>query len=125
MRRMRSMTFACRNIQPHRRGPFAAVGLAAIGRVKMRMGNLAAGLVLGIAMMVAAGGTEAAITGSTSGMSAGDVGSALKRAQVAIDDMAYEEAVDVLTDIVEADPRAADAYNLLGFSYRKIGRAHV
>ena len=34
----------------------------------------------------------------------------------------YESAIPMLMDVVMANPRNADAHNLLGYSYRKLGR---
>ena len=33
----------------------------------------------------------------------------------------YDEAIDLLSDVVKASPKNADAHNLLGFSHRKKG----
>ncbi len=40
----------------------------------------------------------------------------------AVDAGDYERAIALLTRAVKADPRDADSYNLLAFSYRKLGR---
>ncbi len=39
----------------------------------------------------------------------------------AVDAGDYKSAVKLLTKAVEADPKNADGFNLLGFSYRKLG----
>lgn len=43
----------------------------------------------------------------------------LAKAQSSIDSEQYQGAIKTLIAIVESNPRNADAYNLLGFSYRK------
>lgn len=84
----------------------------------MRTSNLAAAVVF--ALLAAISAASAASIGTDSGTSAGEAGSELERAQAAIDDMEYKVAIDILDGLVESNPRVADAYNLLGFSYRKL-----
>jgi len=43
----------------------------------------------------------------------------LAKAQTSIDGEQYNRAIRTLSEIVKTNPRNADAYNLLGFSYRK------
>ena len=43
----------------------------------------------------------------------------LANAQSSIDSEQYRSAIRTLKAIIESNPRNADAYNLLGFSYRK------
>jgi Flp pilus assembly protein TadD len=43
----------------------------------------------------------------------------LAKAQSSIDSEQYRGAIRTLKAIIESNPRNADAYNLLGFSYRK------
>ncbi len=43
----------------------------------------------------------------------------LAKAQSSINSEQYRRAIRTLNDIIKASPRNADAYNLLGFSYRK------
>ncbi len=43
----------------------------------------------------------------------------LAKAETSIESEDYRSAIRTLTDIVSTNPRNADAYNLLGFSYRK------
>lgn len=43
----------------------------------------------------------------------------LAKAEASIDAEQYRTAISTLNDIVRTNPRSADAYNLLGFSYRK------
>ena len=43
----------------------------------------------------------------------------LAKAQSSINDAQYRSAIRTLKDIVTTNPRNANAYNLLGFSYRK------
>ncbi|NNE84008.1 MAG: tetratricopeptide repeat protein, partial [Alphaproteobacteria bacterium] len=44
----------------------------------------------------------------------------LTKARGSIENADYWSAIGVLNNIVASDPRNADAYNLLGFSYRKV-----
>ncbi len=43
----------------------------------------------------------------------------LVKAQSSINDEKYKKAISQLNDIVKVNPRNADVYNLLGYSYRK------
>ena len=84
----------------------ALVGL--VFAIPMREGALAAGF-------GADAGTE---RGGTKG--GGD--SDLMKAAKDIDAQKYEEAISLLQKVIGRDARNADAWNLLGFSNRKIGK---
>lgn len=49
----------------------------------------------------------------------GQVKAELAKAQSSINDKQYRSAIRTLNAIVETNPRIANVYNLLGFSYRK------
>ncbi|MFI4937355.1 MAG: tetratricopeptide repeat protein [Candidatus Berkiellales bacterium] len=46
----------------------------------------------------------------------------VKLAQEFISKKEFDKAVPILTEVVTADPKNADAYNYLGFSYRNLGK---
>ena len=50
---------------------------------------------------------------------------ALATARAEIAAARYDAAVPALLDIISREPRNADALNLLGFSYRKLGQLDV
>lgn len=66
-----------------------------------------------------AGGAYAAGTSTTTELTPVEVRTQLASAEELIRKESYGNAIDVLNDIVETNPREADAYNLLGYSYRK------
>ena len=66
-----------------------------------------------------AGGAHAAGTSTTTELTPVEVRTQLVSAEELIREKNYSDAIGVLNNIVETNPREADAYNLLGYSYRK------
>lgn len=66
-----------------------------------------------------AGGAQAAGTSTTTELTPSEVRTQLASAEGLIRQENYRDAISVLNGIVETNPREADVYNLLGFSYRK------
>ena len=60
-----------------------------------------------------------AVTGDPDPLSSTQVKAELAKAQTSINDARYKSAIKSLNEIIKTNPRNADAYNLLGFSYRK------
>lgn len=58
-------------------------------------------------------------TGEPDPLAPAQVRAQLAKAEASIGREQYRDAIDTLTEIVRTNPRNADAYNLLGFSYRK------
>jgi Flp pilus assembly protein TadD len=86
-------------------------------RVAARVGALA----LAIALAAAATSVDApawAMMGATQPKAS----TALIDGEAAAKAGRYKEAIDLLTTAVQEDPRNADAYNYLGFSYRNLGQ---
>ncbi len=78
--------------------------------------------VLGLALAASlAGGTGALAAGAGGGSSLGR-GDALREARTLISEQRYEEALAELEEVVAADAGNADAWNLVGFSHRKLER---
>ncbi len=73
-----------------------------------------------LAMVIALATSQAWAAGSTSS-STEPVSSDYVAGQKAADAGDYETAVENLKKAVATDPTSADAYNLLGYSYRKLG----
>ncbi len=44
------------------------------------------------------------------------------QAQKFINNKEYDKAISLLEKVVSADPKNADAYNLMGYSYRQLGK---
>ena len=80
-------------------------------------------LALGAALAVAPAAAWAASSGGDSSTTASSskTPTAYDTGKKAADSGDYETAIADLTKAVEADPTNADAYNLLGYSYRKLG----
>ncbi len=105
-------------------GPFQGLGDAQQKRVSaMYSGRLvlACALALGLALLPV--GDVAAFLGSSStSQSTSKPGNAdLKAGRKAIDAGDFKKAIEYLDKVVKADPKSADGYNLLGYSYRKLG----
>lgn len=66
-----------------------------------------------------ASGAFAAGTSTTTELTPVEVRTQLASAEELIRKESYSDAIEVLNGIVETNPREADAYNLLGYSYRK------
>ena len=79
------------------------------------------GLALALGLSTAAG-TGGWAAGAGGGGSSGGGGDALREARSLITDERYEEALAELEEAIAADPDDADAWNLIGFSHRKLGR---
>ena len=74
-----------------------------------------------VASFIALGSSSAfaAGTSTTTELTPTQVKTQLAKAEGLIRAENYDGAINVLKDIVDTNPREADAYNLLGFSYRK------
>ena len=78
--------------------------------------------VLGLALAASfAGATGALAAGAGGGGSARD-GDVLREARTLITEERYEEALAKLEKVITSDEDNADAWNLVGFSYRKLER---
>jgi tetratricopeptide (TPR) repeat protein len=44
-----------------------------------------------------------------------------KKASAKVDAGKYDDAIEILEDIVDDNPKNADAWNLMGYSHRKLG----
>ena len=75
--------------------------------------------VLGVA--ISTGAAHAMGSGSSSNETAATVDPDFTAAQAALQDENFDGAVSLLTKVVDRSPTDADAQNLLGYSYRKIG----
>ena len=60
-----------------------------------------------------------AVSNDPDPLSSTQVKAELAKAQASINGEKYKSAIRTLNDIVKTNPRSADVYNLLGFSYRK------
>ena len=79
-------------------------------------------VLLAMALVITPAAAWAASTGSSSSSSGSSASpSDYDTGKKAADSGDYEAAIASLSKAVEADPTNADAYNLLGFSYRKLG----
>ena len=79
--------------------------------------------VLGLALAASvAGGTGVLAAGAGGGGSSRGGDDALREARTLISEERYEEALARLEEAVAADPDDADAWNLVGFSLRKLER---
>ena len=79
--------------------------------------------VLGLALAASfAGATGALAAGAGSGGSASGGDDALREARTLISEERYEEALAKLEEMITSDDGNADAWNLVGFSYRKLER---
>jgi tetratricopeptide (TPR) repeat protein len=81
---------------------------------------------VGFAWAANSGGGSSSSGDSSSGGSSGGGNSAsaadmYKQASAKVKAGKYESAIDILEDIVDDNPRNADAWNLMGYSYRKLG----
>ena len=70
-------------------------------------------------MVMGSGLAQAAGTDTTTQLTPAEVRAQLANAEGLIRQKNYRDAIEVLNGVVESSPREADAYNLLGFSYRK------
>lgn len=70
-------------------------------------------------MTLGTGGAFAAGTNTTTELTPAEVRAQLASAESLIRQENYRAAIEVLNGVVESSPREADAYNLLGYSYRK------
>ncbi len=81
-------------------------------------GSIATAIVASF-LAFSSGGAFAAGTSTTTELTPAQVKTQLAKAEGLIRAENYDVAINVLKDIVDTNPREADAYNLLGFSYRK------
>lgn len=64
-------------------------------------------------------GNAWAVSGDPDPLTPTQVKAELAKAQTSIHDARYKSAISTLNEIIKTNARNADAYNLLGFSYRK------
>ena len=82
-------------------------------------------LTLGLAVGAAAWSATAQAAGSTSSSKSSSGDRAAKRYAKAVKEIKkgdFDDAIDLLRKVVKKQPDNADAHNLLGFSYRKLGK---
>lgn len=82
-------------------------------------------LALGLAVGAAAWSATAQAAGSTSSSKSSSGDRAAKHYAKAVKEIKkgdYDDAIDLLRKVVNKQPKNADAHNLLGFSYRKLGK---
>ena len=79
-------------------------------------------LIAGSAMAVDSGGSSGGSSGDNSRKKTHVAVPSLERARAATDDGNFQTARDLLRQITAAEPDNADAWNLLGFSSRKLGK---
>ena len=84
-----------------------------------RMRTLALGLVL---VLLPPSGTGAFAAGAGSSETSGGADTELRSARALIEDERFEEALAQLETVVAGDEDNADAWNLIGFSLRKLER---
>lgn len=81
-----------------------------------------AAMAVGLALAPMAGAIAAGGGGTSSGgTSSTTIDRNLAKAWDKIQDKNYRGAIDLLEDVVSAQPKNADALNLLGYSHRKLG----
>lgn len=97
--------------------PVSSTGRSGRSRAAMRTTMLAAALSLCLGLQADAVGT-----GDWGMYGASPEGDAYAAAVEAVYEGRFEEAIEVLEDVVTGDPDDADAHNYLAFSYRKTGR---
>jgi len=83
------------------------------------MGVRIATVIVASFLAFGASGAFAAGTSTTTELTPVEVREQLASAKELIEKESYGDAIGVLNGIVETNPREADAYNLLGYSYRK------
>ena len=85
------------------------------------------GCALALALSLAAAPGWAASVGNVVSSSDGGAPKSedFKAGEKAAMDGNYEAAVDYFTRVIDTDPTNADGYNLLGFSYRKLGNVDL
>lgn len=66
--------------------------------------------------------TQALAAGGSDDSNASTQSSAYVSAKSAVDGKRFQDAVPMLEKVVSAEPQNADAWNLLGYSQRRIGR---
>jgi tetratricopeptide (TPR) repeat protein len=86
---------------------------------------ISSAMAIGLALAIPAGFAWAASSGGGSSSSGGSNSSSAanmyKKASAKVDAGKYDDAIDILEDIVDDNPKNADAWNLLGYSHRKLG----
>lgn len=86
----------------------------------MRISNIAIAASLSIALAATSWNSALAADGVSNTLTPAGLQAELTKARGNIENADYWSAIGVLNNIVASDPRNADAYNLLGFSHRKI-----
>ena len=76
---------------------------------------------LSLVLAVAVSGNLQAAGGGDSGYDSVKVAPEYKKAVRAIDKENYAKAVELLQQVIDDDPKDANAWNYLGFSHRKMG----
>lgn len=76
---------------------------------------------LSAGLLVAASNAGFAADGVSNTLSPAAIQAEFDKARDSIERADYWPAISKLNSVIEANPRNADAFNLLGFSYRKIG----
>ena len=86
----------------------------------MRIWQIAILALLSAGPMVATGNAVLAADGISNTFTSAGIQAELTKARDNIERTDYWAAISTLNNAIAAQPRHADAYNLLGFSYRKI-----
>ena len=86
----------------------------------MRVLQIAILVLLSAGLITASTGVSLAADGISNTFTPAGIQAELAKVRDSIERADYWSAISRLNDVVTADPRIADAYNLLGFSYRKI-----
>jgi len=93
----------------------------------MSVKPIAVALVLALPLYLASMAAHAASVGNavSSSSGTGDKSDDFTAGETAAMDGDFEAAVDYFSKVVNTDPTNADGYNLLGFSYRKLGNVEL
>lgn len=86
----------------------------------MRVLQIAILVLLSAGLITTSTGVSLAADGISNTFTPAGIQAELAKVRDSIERADYWSAISRLNDVVTADPRIADAYNLLGFSYRKI-----
>jgi tetratricopeptide (TPR) repeat protein len=83
---------------------------------------LASAMAMALALPAGLGWAAGSDNSSSSGGGSSSSVDEYKQAQAKIKAEKYEAAIDILEEIVEDKPNNADAWNLMGYSHRKLGK---
>jgi Flp pilus assembly protein TadD len=78
-----------------------------------------------VAALSLAAPAAAFAVGSDDGGASADAGPSYTDGYAAAMDGEYTKAVEILRDVIDATPEDADAWNMLGFSYRNLGKSDL